>query len=413
MLGGATVMLCVGSSLAVLITGRVLQGMSAANVWSVGLALLVDTVGQTEIGQIMGTVFLAMSLGFLISPLLGGIVYANAGYYPVFYMAFGAIVLDILLRLLLIEKKVAKKWLDEPVAPGLSDTLPVALQLPTADPAMVLDKHSEHANIVPATDASPFRLPPVITLLSSRRLLSALWCCLVQATITTAFDSVLPLYVQSTFGWSSTGAGLMFLPLIIPSLVAPVIGSVADKYGSRYLAFCGFLGTAPILVLLRLVTFNSIGQKVLLAALLALIGFALSCAFVPTMTEVTYVVEARERKTPGIFGKQGAYAQAYSLFNVFFASGTLIGPIWGGFVVSGAGWGTMSLTLGILSAVTAIPALIWTGGFIRDPGRSKDRNSGSGEGPGDIELRSPPAQSGSLTAVEPATEESVDFISHA
>ncbi|MCJ1322702.1 hypothetical protein MMC15_008051 [Xylographa vitiligo] len=390
-LGGATVMLCVGSSIGVLVTGRLLQGLSAAIVWTVGLALLVDTVGQTDIGQTMGSVFLAMSLAFLVAPLLGGIVYARAGYYAVFYIAFGVIVLDISLRLLLIEKKVARKWLVEPAGPSAEPSSRAADLALSSAPAMPL----------PSTDIPPsatprFRLPPILTLLSSHRLLSALFACLVQATLTTAFDSVLPLYAASTFGWTSTGAGLLFLPLITPSFAAPLVGFLADRHGPRYLAFAGFLFAAPPLVLLRLVAADTLPQKVLLCALLALVGAGLATAMVPLMAEVTYVVEERERDAPGCFGERGAYAQAYALFNVFFAAGTLIGPIWGGFVVGRAGWGVMSLTLGLLAVGTSVPVLVYTGGVLRwrrkggvEAGEDGGGDGGGGEGKkaGESEVR--------------------------
>lgn len=55
-LTGATILLQLGSSIAVLIVGRVLQGMSAAVVWVVGLALLSDTVDSNEIGEAMASV---------------------------------------------------------------------------------------------------------------------------------------------------------------------------------------------------------------------------------------------------------------------------------------------------------------------------------------------------------------------
>ena len=311
-LGGATILLCLGSSIGVLVTGRLLQGFSAAIVWTVGLALLVDTVGQKDVGMVMGHVFLAMSLAYLIAPLLGGIVYAQAGYYAVFYLAFGVIALDIILRLLLIEKKIAKRWLDIPGLPQQTATATLsALQeqemvpVPTQQPPPT----ALRIRLSGATSS----IPPVFTLLTSRRLLTALWGCLVQAALTTAFDTVLPLRLQAIFHWSSTGAGLIFLPLVIPSLVSPLVGSLSDRFGPRYLACTGFLLTAPFLILLRLVVYDTIGQKVLLCALLAFIGFGLGAIMIPLMAEVSYVVEAKERKRPGCFGERGAYAQGYAL----------------------------------------------------------------------------------------------------
>ncbi|MCJ1295433.1 hypothetical protein MMC34_006996 [Xylographa carneopallida] len=371
-LGGATAMLCVGSSIGVLVAGRLLQGLSAAIVWTVGLALLVDTVGQTGVAQTMGSVFLAMSLAFLVAPLLGGVVYARAGYDAVFYIAFGVIVLDVSLRLLLIEKKVARRWLVEPAAVAEEVASASAPDTPFPSPTTTTTTTTTNTTTAPQPPRR-FPLPPILTLLSSRRLLSALWACLVQATLTTAFDSVLPLYAATTFHWTSTGAGLLFLPLIIPSFGAPLVGFLADRHGPRYLAFAGFAFAFPPLLLLRLVTANTVPQKALLCALLALVGAGLATAMVPLMAEVTYVVEARERKNPGCFGDRGAYAQAYALFNVFFAAGTLIGPIWGGFVLGRAGWGVMSLTLGLLAVGTSVLVVIYTGGSLMG------RRKGGGE----------------------------------
>ena len=60
------------------------------------------------------------------------------------------------------------------------------------------------------------------------------------------------------------------------------------------------------------------------------------------MAEITYVVEVKEKKKPEIFGKGGAHAQAYGLYFFSFAGGAVARPIWAGFMVKRAGWGTMA-----------------------------------------------------------------------
>lgn len=186
-------MLCVGKSIAVLLVGRMLQGFSAAVVWTVGLALLVDTVGHEHVGKAMGWVFLALSLAFPIAPILGGVVYDRGGYYAVYYMAFGLIAFDILLRFLLIEKKVASKWLDADgsVEPGSTNS---AVQDPEARLEAQGTKEPQpqpqEQNVTRSSSKWSNRLPPVLTLLKSRRLLSALWCCLVQSGIYAGLESV-------------------------------------------------------------------------------------------------------------------------------------------------------------------------------------------------------------------------------
>ncbi|KAI9858892.1 MAG: hypothetical protein M1813_007194 [Trichoglossum hirsutum] len=234
-LGGATALLCIGSTIALLVVGRLLQGISAAVVWTVGLALLVDTVGQNEVGQAMGYVNLSMSLGVLVAPLLGGVVYEKGGYYSVFGMAFGLVGLDIVLRLMLVEKKIASQWTT--TSGGVEyGTMMVSQEghiEQVQEPPMERRDTPPPDGPVGSPDAGgPHAHPsPVVTMLKSRRLLAALWGCLVQAALMTSFDS---------------------------------------------------------------------------------------CAF---------------------------------------AGGTLVGPIWGGFIESKAGWGTMGWSLGLLSALSAIPAV--------------------------------------------------------
>ena len=59
-LAGATILLHLGRSFMLLVIARTLQGISAAVVWTVGLALLADTISKDGVGHVMGYVFLAM-----------------------------------------------------------------------------------------------------------------------------------------------------------------------------------------------------------------------------------------------------------------------------------------------------------------------------------------------------------------
>lgn len=415
-LGGATVMLCVGNSIAVLATGRVLQGISAAVSWVVGMALVVDTVGPEESGQAMGYVGLSMSLAMLVAPLLGGVVFASAGYYAVFAMAFGLMALDIFLRLVLIEKKVAVKWLpavtdgnevkkqeaamnngasvtDVEMADIPSDRIqtqqladqPEQRVGPESD-VPKLSTRSAADEVLPATTPSMIkrfsaRLPPVVFLLASRRLLTALWACVIQSTLVTAFDATLPLFVRNTFHWNSTGAGLIFLPLVIVSFLGPVVGWLSDKHGPRWYPTAGYMLNCPCLILLRLVHKDTMDQKVLLCALLTLVGICLTLALTPIMAEIAYAVDAKAaRRPPGFFGKNGAYAQAYSLFNMAWALGALVGPLLAGLVNQTHGWGSATLILGCISGFTAIPVAVWTGGsiFKQRKRRKEERAAGPG-----------------------------------
>ncbi|KAF1851290.1 MFS general substrate transporter [Cucurbitaria berberidis CBS 394.84] len=381
---GSTVLLNIGNSTGILIVGRILQGASAAVVWVVGLALLADTVPQERLATATGWLSLGMSLGILISPLLGGVVYDHAGYDAVFGMAYALIGLDIVLRLLLVEKKVAARW--DPTVTGRG---PVTAGAEMSEVGTTCSQPSDLEREVRAASGQPQpnsveaglpgslspprqrrrdRLPPVLSLLYSRRLLAALFCSMIQAAMMTSFDSVLAIHAANIFDWSSTGAALLFLPIVIPSFLAPFFGWISDKYGGRYMVALGFLGACPPYISLRFVNENTIKDKVLVCALLAVTGLFLALTFPPIMAEISGVVEAKEKSLlasgrPG-FGPGGAYAQAYALFNVAFAAGTTLGPLAAGFIVQDEGWATMAWVMGMLSAITSVPAVLWMGGWL-------------------------------------------------
>lgn len=407
---GSTVMLCFGRNVAVLAAGRVIQGCSAAIFWSVGLALLVDTVGSEEIGEAMGWVSLAISLATLVSPLLGGVVFARAGYYAVFAMAFAVVALDIFMRMMMVEKKLAVKWLppvptkeekdletileDSEIPPANAKKTPsvqaekgeaqvITLKVPADEEAFysVTVCTASEISLPNPTSRRLTRLPSVITLLSSRRLLSALWCTTAVSILYTAMDATLPLFVKHTFHWTSTGAGLIFLAIFIPTLLGPIAGKLSDKYGPRWFATAGAIVACPALILLRLVHEDSVRQKILLCGLLVIIGACLVFMITPTMAEITYAVEAKTQRRPtGFFGKNGAFAQAYSLFNMAWASGSMIGPLVGGLTNGERGWGTSTAILGAISVGTAIPAVLWTGGSIFKMMRGSRQGTGAASG---------------------------------
>lgn len=67
-------MFWIASTLTALVIARALQGLSAAVVWTVGMALVVDTVGKDQIGAAMGYVSMAMTVGTVFGPFIGGIM---------------------------------------------------------------------------------------------------------------------------------------------------------------------------------------------------------------------------------------------------------------------------------------------------------------------------------------------------
>lgn len=357
-LAAATALLCVGSTIGLWIAGRLFQGAAGAVVWVVGVALMADTVGRDGLGQAIGYLSMAASVGTLTGPLLGGVLYEKCGYYSVFGLAFGLIGLDILLRFLLIERKDAVKWL-----------------APETRPLVSAQSEAYASTDLPSKGV----LERMSFLVSSSRLLVALWGNFVVALFLSSFDSVLPLFVQGAFQWQQSGQGLIFIPLIAAHVFDPVTGYIIDRFprSARYITGGAFFVLAPLLVLLKLVTDNSLHDKIVLCALLSGIGLCLSVTLPPLDVEIFNIVEEKEKRRPGAFGAGGATALAFGLTNMGFSAGNLVGPFFAGFIRQGAGWGTMSWALGFVAALSGIPILLFMGGWIFKPVRSEDEGQDS------------------------------------
>ncbi|RAK79120.1 MFS transporter [Aspergillus fijiensis CBS 313.89] len=398
-LGASTALLCVGTNLTLWILGRLFQGASAAIVWTVGLALMVDTVGRDGLGQAMGYIGMGLTLGIMGGPLLGGVIYGRGGYYAVFGLAFGLVGVDIVLRLVMIEKKHAVRWqqqqppppppskdkdatqkeADQPSSPSSassSDTIP--------EKASDLEQQQQQHINPPQPQQKPTQANAITTLLSSPRMLVTLWTYFIISLVFSSFDSVLPLFVEDTFGWGQLGQGLIFIPISVPHLLDPVVGYVNDRFPTirRYLAAGALVATVPAIVAMRCVTANALNDKVLLCALLALVGACLAALMPPVIVEASYVVQEKEARNPHIFGKGGAMALAYGILNVAFAAGTIAGPFFAGFIRQTAGWATMTWALALVTGLSAVPVVLLLGGFLfhKKRGSSEKMDAGGGGG---------------------------------
>ena len=197
----------------------------------------------------------------------------------------------------------------------------------------------------------------------------------------------MPLFVKNTFHWTSTAAGLVFICVMVPGFTAPLVGMLADKYGARWPALAGFVVTLPLLICLRFVTENSIGHKVLFGALLALLGLTMTFCNTPLMAEITYAIEEKEARRPGMWGEKGVYGIGYGLFTTAFALGGTAGSLLSGYVVAGPGWGTMTWALAIWAAAGIPVVALWVGGKTSKRLEAQEQASGDDTAREDSESR--------------------------
>lgn len=80
LLAASMAVLTAARSVAVYIIGRILQGASSM-VAVAGFAIVTDAAELENLGQTLGYLGAASTLGFMLGPVLGGLVCHAGGYY--------------------------------------------------------------------------------------------------------------------------------------------------------------------------------------------------------------------------------------------------------------------------------------------------------------------------------------------
>jgi len=369
----STFMLHKGQSLTLLVLARVLQGFSAAAVCSAGFAMLYDAFGQDGVGGALGWVSAALDAGGFLGPGLSGILFQAGGENAVFISAYIFIAIDVAFGLLVVvdplqevETPTEKKaeYVPLPVSPACSHHDQES-DVESIESIASLSEKSSLSDEKPA--AAPVPRFAFFRLFLNPRLLAAISSWMIVGIFETAFDSVLPLFVEETFDWPVIGAGLIFIPFYLPGIIlSPACGYIIDRFknSSRMLAAAGFLLCGPSFILLGIVDDKQVGKQVLLCFLLTMIGIGTAFSGPPLLKEVGVVVEEAEKAAPGSFGPKGATARAYGVHNAAFAIGNLLGPIMAGGLNAVYGWAVMGWVFGIMSLVFGVVTLLFIEGWI-------------------------------------------------
>ncbi|ETI27505.1 hypothetical protein G647_09696 [Cladophialophora carrionii CBS 160.54] len=368
----ATLLLSLGQNIPTLVVARVLQGTSAAVVWTVGLAMILDTVGPENLGKVIGSIFSIISVGELMAPVLGGVLYRKTGYAGVFGLGAALLGLDFIMRILVIEKKVAIHY-DKSLAAAKNSREHGSREEESdsrdgvSEEEPLLPKHEEENYRIPEGPNRLVRNLPILYCLLDARLLVAFLLAFVQAALLATFDATLPTEAQTLFDFDSLKAGLLFVALDVPFLLlGPVAGWAVDRYGTKPAAVIGFAYLVPTLILLRLPSAHIVPSRrtniILYCALLALNGIGLAIIGSPSIVEASDVVQKYDKANPGVFGENGPYAQLYGFNSLVFSAGLTIGPILSGTLRDSIGYANMNIVVASISGLTAILSFIFIGG---------------------------------------------------
>jgi len=240
-------------TLLLLILARLFQGIGGALIFSVNVAMITSTFPSRERGLALGLNAVVISLGVAAGPTIGGIItqfltwrwifYVNVPIcmlvlYAAFYLyseqkpprdqherfdLIGATPLAIGLAALTLGLSFGQEW--GWLSTGTLTTLGISLLMLSV--GVYVEAHVEH---------------PIVNLgLVTNRVfafanISFILC--MMALFAPGF--LLPFYFEQLRGFSIIQTGLMMTPLpLMLAIVAPISGSLADRWGSRWLSPSG------------------------------------------------------------------------------------------------------------------------------------------------------------------------------
>jgi EmrB/QacA subfamily drug resistance transporter len=253
----------VAPSLWLLIAARALQGLGAAIMMALSMALIGETVAKEKTGGAMGLLGTMSAIGTALGPTLGGVLIAGSGWRAIFFinLPLGLLAFFLVCRYLPADRQVSKA---APVRFDHLGTLLLATTLAAYALAMTLGRGSfgllnaallfAAASgvglfvLVEAKVASPliqlamFRDPA----LGASFAMSALVMTVMMATLVVG-----PFYLSAALALDAARVGLaMSCGPIVSALTGLPAGRIVERFGAQPMTIAGLIAMAAGAVIL-------------------------------------------------------------------------------------------------------------------------------------------------------------------
>ncbi|MEA2249354.1 MAG: hypothetical protein QOH46_3883 [Solirubrobacteraceae bacterium] len=285
---GAGSALCgLASSIGELIVFRVLQGLGGGMLMPVGITLLTQRAGPQRVGRVLSLAGVAILLGPVFGPIVGGLIVDNAAWNWIFFVNVPIAVVALSLAARVLSAGSGRQ------APGPLDWLGTALLCPgLAGIVFGLSETETQGGIGAVTAFGPIIAGVALTalfvvhslrsahplidlnLFRSREFSAAAATTFLLGSALFGALLLLPLYYQVDRGQSALQAGLLLAPQGIGAALAlPFSGRLTDRIGGGPVVLVGcivstlatvpwiFVGAAtPELVLIGLLLVRGLGM---------------------------------------------------------------------------------------------------------------------------------------------------------
>ncbi len=265
-----------------LIAFRALQGTGAAITQALGTAIITEIVPPNERGRSLGLIGSTVSVGIAIGPPLGGILIGLIGWRSIFLVnvPIGALALLVINRFVPSSTARPGQRFDAPGAAvlfftlacyalgmtigqqeGFSSPLPIGL-LAASAAGLAWYIITESRIQQPMIDLRLFR-----NVLFTLNLLMGFLVFVVMAGM-----FIMPFFLELVKGYSTETVGLLLMANpIAMGLIAPLAGSLSDRFGSRGISLVGL-----VMIIIGCLTVSTLHQGVTASGFIArLIPFAI------------------------------------------------------------------------------------------------------------------------------------------
>ncbi|CAG8460616.1 11940_t:CDS:2 [Funneliformis mosseae] len=306
-----------------LVFARIAQGAAGGASWTLSLAMLADRFGSgPKLGVVMGTVLSANTLGAIIGPLVGGVLFQYWGYGAPFIFCASLAFCGFLTILMIVEPLDLK-----------SSGLDITANQPV-DENSIIDEDLNNMNQEFSTKS-----PSILNFILDWNIITICFSIIVVGSVLAGIEPILPIYLRGKFDADASQIGLIFIAIAIPTFLSPAVGYVSFYLGQRKTCGIGIilLGVATPLISLP----NNLWMVWLP---LLFFGAAFSIATTPSLPLLGHYVAQKGG---------GAYGQVYALWNMAYSIGMFVGPVISGLLVESFEFQNTLTIFGITALATA------------------------------------------------------------
>jgi len=256
-------------SLAALIAARAFQGLGAALIFAVNVAMITQAFPASERGRALGISTILVALGISAGPTIGGIITQQLSWRWIFYVNVPVGVAVSLAALIVLKERPRRgRERFDPAGALLLGLGLAALTVGVSfghewgwrSPRFVGSATLGAVALIAVLPVERRQSHPILDLALLRDrvfgLANLTFALCMLALFAVSF--LLPFYFEELRGFDTQRSGLLLTPLSLSlAAVAPISGSLADRFGSRWLAPAGLAIACLGLLLLGQLTATS------------------------------------------------------------------------------------------------------------------------------------------------------------